>query len=188
MDLFTYMEDDIYQMAITHSKENPFKKYLEFLRELGELTDEEEQFYQGIGREFIVMLENTNMSKVYKMPVLMAFYNHGNIRMEVSEEELLVSWKAFFSTGTNWKDLETGITYERYLAIPDRTHKKKILQMPVHFLQESGKGFFVKKDGVSLALREDLRPIRKDPVLAEQMKDVIDYRVMDYYRRRYHRN
>lgn len=188
MDLFTYMEDDIYQMTITHSKENPFKKYLAFLRELGELTDEEEQFYQGIGREFIVMLENTNMSKVYKMPVLMAFYNHGNIRMEVSEEELLVSWKAFFSTGTNWKDLETGITYERYLAIPDRTHKKKILQMPVHFLQESGKGFFVKKDGVSLALREDLRPIRKDPVLAEQMKDVIDYRVMDYYRRRYHRN
>lgn len=188
MDLFTYMEDDIYQMAITHSKENPFKKYLEFLRELGELTDEEEQFYQGIGREFIVMLENTNMSKVYKMPVLMAFYNLGSIRMEVSEEELLASWKAFFSTGTNWKDLETGITYERYLAIPDRTHKKKILQMPVHFLQKSGKGFFVKKDGVSFALREDLHPIRKDPVLAEQMKDVIDYRVMDYYRRRYHRN
>ncbi len=23
------------------------------------------------------------MSKVYKMPVLMAFYNHGNVRMEV---------------------------------------------------------------------------------------------------------
>ena len=33
------------------------------------------------------------MSKVYKMPVLMAFYNHGNVRMEVSEVELLASWK-----------------------------------------------------------------------------------------------
>ena len=41
------------------------------------------------------------MSKVYKMPVLMAFYNHGNVRMEVTETELLESWKEFFSIGTN---------------------------------------------------------------------------------------
>ena len=34
-------------------------------------------FSQGIGKDFINLLENTNMSKVYKMPVLMAFYNHG---------------------------------------------------------------------------------------------------------------
>ena len=47
--------------------------------------------------------EKISMSKVYKMPVLMAFYNHGNILMEVSEEQLLSSWKEFFSTGTNWK-------------------------------------------------------------------------------------
>ena len=55
------------------------------------------------------------MSKVYKMPVLMAFYNHGNVRMEVTETELLESWKEFFSIGTNWKDLDKGITYEEYL-------------------------------------------------------------------------
>ena len=71
--------------------------------------------------------------------------NHGDVRMEVTEEDLLANWKAFFSTGTNWKDLETGITYERYCNISEKDHVKKILQMPVHFLQESGKGFFVKR-------------------------------------------
>lgn len=50
-------------------------------------------------------MENTNMTKGYKMPVLMAFYNHGDVRMTVFEEQLLVSQKGFFSTGTNWKDL-----------------------------------------------------------------------------------
>ena len=45
-------------------------------------------FFQGIGKEFIKLLENTNMTKVYKMPVLMAFYNHGDVRMEVTETEL----------------------------------------------------------------------------------------------------
>ena len=185
MDLFTYMDDDIYRVAITHSKDNPFKRYLDFRKELGELTEEENLLYSGTGREFINLIENTNMSKVYKMPVLMAFYNHGNIRSQVSEEELLDSWKEFFSTGTNWKDLDTGITYEKYCSISDKEHIKKILQMPVHFLQESGKGFFVKKEGTALALKEDLTDVILQPAFGEQMKDVIEYRAMDYYRRRY---
>lgn len=185
MDLFTYMDDDIYRVAIAHSKDNPFKRYLDFRNELGELTEEENLLYSGIGREFINLIENTNMSKVYKMPVLMAFYNHGNIRSQVSEEELLDSWKEFFSTGTNWKDLDTGITYEKYCSISDKEHIKKILQMPVHFLQESGKGFFVKKEGTALALKEDLADVILQPAFGEQMKDVIEYRAMDYYRRRY---
>ena len=185
MDLFTYMDDDVYQMAVTHSNENPFKKYLNYLEELDELTDEQKRFSQGIGKDFINLLENTNMSKVYKMPVLMAFYNHGNVRMEVSEAELLASWKEFFSTGTNWKDLDTGITYEEYCKISDKEHIKKIIQMPVKFLLKSGGGFFVKKEGVVLALRDEMGEMVKNPVLAEQMKDVIEYRAMDYYRRRY---
>ena len=185
MDLFTYMDDDIYRVAITHTKDNPFKRYLDFRKELGELSEGENILYSGIGREFINLIENTNMSKVYKMPVLMAFYNHGNIRSQVSEEELLDSWKEFFSTGTNWKDLDTGITYEKYCSISDKEHIKKMLQMPVHFLQESGKGFFVKKEGTALALKEDLTDVILQPAFGEQMKDVIEYRAMDYYRRRY---
>ena len=185
MDLFTYMDDDVYQMAVTHSNENPFKKYLNYLEELDELTDEQKRFSQGIGKDFINLLENTNMSKVYKMPVLMAFYNHGNVRMEVSEAELLASWKEFFSTGANWKDLEKEITYEEYRKISDKNHIQKIMKMPVHFLLKSGEEFFVKKDGAALALRDEMDEIVKEPMLAEQMEDVIEYRAMDYYRRRY---
>lgn len=185
MDLFTYMDDGIYETAIAHSKDNPFKRYLEFLKELDELNQDEEVFCKGIGKEFISLLENTSMSKVYKMPVLMAFYNHGNILMEVSEAQLLSSWKEFFSTGTNWKDLDKNMTIQKYNDISDKEHLKKILSMPVHFLLESGKGFFVKKDGAAIGLREELRPLIDNPVMVCQMKDVIDYRAMDYYQRRY---
>ena len=185
LDLFTYMDDNIYETAITHSKDNPFKRYLEFLNDLGELSQIEVEFYKGIGREFISLLENTNMSKVYKMPVLMAFYNNSNVLMEVSEKQLLSSWKEFFSTGTNWKDLDKNMTLQKYKDISDKDHLKKILAMPVHFLLESGKGFFVKNDDVALGLREELRPLIDNPVMIRQMKDVIDYRTMDYYQRRY---
>ncbi len=185
LDLFTYMDDNIYESAITHSKDNPFKRYLEFLNDLGELSQIEEEFYKGVGREFISLLENTNMSKVYKMPVLMAFYNNSNVLMEVSEKQLLSSWKEFFSTGTNWKDLDKNMTLQKYNDISDKEHLKKILTMPVHFLLESGKGFFVKNDDVILGLREELRPLIDNPVMIQQMKDVIDYRTMDYCKRRY---
>ena len=47
MDLFTYMDDDVYQMAVTHSNENPFKKYLNYLEELDELTDEQKKMLPG---------------------------------------------------------------------------------------------------------------------------------------------
>ena len=185
MDLFTYMDDEVYQMAIGHAADNPFKRYLDFLYDMNELTIEEETLHGGIGREFISLIENTNMSKVYKMPVLMAFYNHGNVRMPVTEEDLLISWKEFFNTGTNWKDLDKGITYHDFLAISDKEHVKKIMQMPVHFLLKSGNGFFVEKAGAALALRDDLQEIIADPAFVEHMKDAIEYRSMNYYQRRY---
>ena len=105
--------------------------------------------------------------------------------MAVTEEELLSCWKDFFGNGTNWKDLDKNITYEKYKAISDKEHIRKIMQMPVHFLQESGKGFFVKKDGYALALREELGSVIDDPAFVEQVRDVIEYRTMDYYQRRY---
>ncbi|MDD7147610.1 MAG: hypothetical protein PUH86_04685 [Lachnospiraceae bacterium] len=178
------MGDDIYRMAISHAKDNPFKDYLGFLQEMGELTEAEQLLCEGLGREFVHLLETTNMSKVYKMPVLMAFYNHGNVHMAVSEEELLVTWKEFFSTGTNRKDIEREITYEEYQKIPDKGHRKKILQMSVHFLMESGKGFFVQKDGYALVLMDELGEVVKFPAFSEHMGDVIAYRTMDYYQRR----
>ena len=185
MDLFTYMDAEIYQMAVTHTKENPLKHYMEYLADLHELTAAEESFSRGIGREFIHLIETTSMSKVYKMPVLYAFYNDGNIRMEVTEAQLLESWKKFFGTGTNWKDLPGIKTYSDYKAVSDREHVQKILGMPVHFLLQSGKGFFVEKDGFALALRAELQGVITDPCFAREMGDVIEYRAMDYYQRRY---
>ena len=185
MELFTYMDDDVYQAIITRAKENPFKHYLDYQKEMGDLSADLEQVYNGIGNELISLIENTDMSKVYKMPVLMAFYNHGNVRMHVTEEQLLVSWKEFFSTGKNWRDLEKDITRERYCAITDKEHIRKIMNMPVHFLLESGKGFFVKEEGYALALRKEFESVISLPGFSEQMKDAIDYRVMNYYQRRY---
>lgn len=185
MELFTYMEDEIYQLCLRNAKENPFRRYLDYLHELGELSAAEEAVYGGIGREFLNFLETTDMQKVYKMPVLYSFYNDGNIRMAVTEEEVLQAWKAFFSEGTNWKDLDRDITYRQFQKITDRQHLSNVRRNPIHYLKASGKGFFVDREGYAIALRKELEPVIGEPVISAQMKDIIEYRTMEYYRKRY---
>ena len=46
----------------------------------------------------------------------------------------------------------------------------------------------VAKEGYALAIRDDLAEIVKSQAFAQHMGDIIDYRTMDYYQRRYHGN
>ena len=185
LELFTYMEDEVYSRALEHAKDNPFRHYLDFLQEMGALTAEEETLCRSAAREFLTLLETTNMSRVYKMPVLEAFLGSGYVRSEVTEKQLLSAWKSFFSRGTNWKDLDRSLSYEGYCAISDKAHLGKILQMPVHFLLASGKGFFLPGEHGPLALRPDLEEFTRLPAFLAHMQDIIAYREMDYYQRRY---
>lgn len=187
MDLFTYMEDEVYRYCIKHTKENPFRHYLEYLHGLGELSEIENELYAGIGKEFLTLIETTDMTKIYKMPVLYSFYNCGNVLLEVTEEQVLACWKDFFDRNKNWRDFSEGITYEEYKSMTDKQHLSKAKTMPIKFLKASGKGFFIDKEGFALAIREDLRAVVKNPAFCEHMNDILEYRTMDYYRRRYER-
>lgn len=185
VELFTYMEDSIYQYCIKHTKENPFRRYLEFLKELKELSKAEEELYQSIGREFLTVIETTDMQKIYKIPILYSFYHNGKIRMEVTEEEVLAAWKQFFDKGTNWKDFSKDITYQDYKEMTDKQHLNKAKSMPIKFLKASGKGFFIEKEGYAIAIREELKKVVKKQEFCKQMKDILEYRTIEYYRRRY---
>ncbi len=125
------------------------------------------------------------MSKVYKMPILYSFYNNGKIRLEVTEDEVLVCWKEFFDRNKNWRDFSEHITYEEYKRMSDKQHLAKAKTMPIKFLKASGRGFFVEKEGYALAIKEDLRQVIESEAFCVHMKDILEYRTVEYYRRRY---
>ncbi len=185
MELFTYMDDDVYECCMSHPKENPFKRYLAYLQEMNELSADEKKLCEGIGKEFLSVMETTDMQKVYKMPILYSFYNHGDIRMEVTDDDVLNAWKEFFDTGTNWKDFPQITSYEEYQGMTDRQHLSKAKTMPIRFLKESGKGFFIDKEGYALAIRDEVGECIQNEAFGAHMKDILEYRTMEYYRRRY---
>lgn len=178
-------KDQYNKKVMKNAKDNPFRQYMDFLYGLHELSADEEAVYHSIGREFLSLIETTDMQKVYKMPILYSFYNHGEIRLAVTEDEVLESWKEFFNIGTNWKDLMTNVSYAEYQRITDKQHLSKAKSMPIKFLKASGKGFFIEKEGYALAIREELAEIMRSEAFKRQMKDILDYRTMEYYRRRY---
>ena len=45
--------------------------------------------------------------------------------------------------------------------------------------------FFIDKDGYALGIRDELADVIKVDAFKKQMKDIIEYRTMEYYRRRY---
>lgn len=185
MEFFTYMDDTIYQYCMGHAKENPFYGYLDFLNKMNELSEDEKLIYSGIGREFLTLIETTEMQKVYKMPILYSFYNDGNIRLAVKEEEVLETWKKFFDEGTNWKDFAQDLSYEEYKAIPDKKHLQKAKTMPIKYLKKSGNGFFTEKEGYAIAISDKMKDVIENETFKVHMKDILEYRTMEYYRRRY---
>ncbi len=214
MELFTRMDDSIYQLCRRSPKDNPFRNYLGFLHNVGDLTEEEEALYMGQTGEFLRFLEATSMSRSYKMPVLLAFWNGGDVRTEVTEDQLLEAWKEFFDNGTNWKDLPKVKSIEDYRKLTDRYHLSHVLKNPVHFLSTGpGRLYFCTNDNgkldnraeeqmegktesrkegktedkspIAIALVSSLRKAAKTKAFADQMKDIIDYRTMEYYRSRY---
>ncbi len=125
------------------------------------------------------------MTKIYKMPILYTFYNQGNVLLEVTEDQVLACWKDFFDRNKNWRDFSEGITFDEYKCMTDKRHLAKAKTMPIKFLKASGKGFFIEKEGFALAIREDLKPVIKSSAFRNHMSDILAYRTMDYYRRRY---
>lgn len=184
MDLFTWMEDEVFQLC-AGMKNSPFKHYLRYLDSLGELGERELAIFRGIGNEFLELLETTQMSKSYKMPVLLAFYNGGDIKMAIDEEDIYRSYMAFYRSANNWKDLEKDKGTSDFKSWDKKRCVSEAVKNPVHFLLQSGNGFFVKEEGAVLALNPQLQEAIALPGFAEQMRDVIDFRTMDYYRKRY---
>lgn len=185
MELFTYMDVEIYNLCLSNSKENPFRDYLGYLEKESLLTEEEKSIHNSIAGDFLIELERTSMTRSYKMPVLYSFIENDSIQQAVTEKQLLRKWKDFFSKNKNWKDLPKVESYQDYLKITDKAHLDNIKRNPVNFLKQSAPDFFVSNDSALIALSNKLTPFLANPVFIEQVKDIIDYRTIHYYSKKY---
>lgn len=189
IELFNRMDREVYKMCLSNSKINPFNDYLAFLNGQQCLTSDESRIYSSAGRELVAWVEKTNMTKVYKMPVLMSLLHGGEVKAAVKMNDVLKSWKSFFAANRNWRDLPSIGSYQEFLQLSDNWHIKKILEMPIKYLQNSQATGIIKLVGGSedilLEFEDRIKTILALPGLYEQLYDVLTYRVQYYYWQRY---
>ena len=184
VELFTYIDDEVYQ-NIRSKAMNPFSNYLEYIKENDKLTHDEEILYNSRGREFINMIETTSMSKTYKMPVLLSFYNYGDVKMEISEDDIYKSFYNFYRKGSNKVDMLKDKGTREF----ENWDKKKYVSLannnPIKFLLKTHGEFFKEKEQCLIALQDDLKDIISNEAFKKHMKDSIDLRVESYYKNRF---
>lgn len=186
VELFTYMDDEVYQNIKSKNKSmDPFKNYLEYIKDNDELSCDEEIVYNSRGREFINMIETTSMSKTYKMSVLLAFYNDGDIKMEISEDDIYKSFYEFYRRGSNKVDMLKDKSTSDFMNWDKKKYISLAKNNPIKFLIKTHSDFFKEKDGCLMALYDDLKDIIGNEAFKKHMKDAIDLRVETYYKNRF---
>ena len=84
--------------------------------------------------DFLEINRADKYAEVYKMPVLSAFCEAdggsvNGLKMAVTESDVLRSWKKFYQTGTNWKDVNKCKTKADFENMTDKDHLQNITKI-----------------------------------------------------------
>jgi superfamily II DNA or RNA helicase len=152
----------------------PHQGYLRFLADLGELSPEEESWLDTEVEEFLIDLETTSMTKLYKIPTIGAFIKEGRLKGAVSSVELGRAMQRYYEDPRFHKDMQDKSSrgfqtwsLEKWVSLAERN--------PIHFLDKSSA--FFEFDQINKMLR--LAPIvveNQSPGLVEHVQDILRYR------------
>ena len=124
------------------------------------------------------------MSKTYKIPVLLAFYNNGKMKLEINDDDLYRSFKEFYSKGSNEVDMLKDKSTSKFKTWQQKEYVSLARKNPVHFLCKSSSEFFtIEEDKV--CLNKGLEEFLNNHTFINNVKDAIDFRVKEYYKARF---
>ena len=122
--------------------------------------------------DFINTIKNTSMSKSYKIPLLWAFYNNGNIKLKIDEDEIYNSFKKFYSNKENAKDLQGQKSTQGYENWGKKEYVKLAKDNPIKYLADKTSQYFYKEDD-KFCLSENLQQYIHQNEFIEAFKDAI---------------
>ena len=182
-ELFTYMDETIYLNLKSKAKINPFKNYLNFLKNQNDLSDEEIAWLDTPAANFINMIEKTAMSKTYKLPTILAFIKNERLELKINDEDLYESFKNFYSHGSNAVDLLRDKNSQTFKEWGKAEYVKLARKNPVHFLCQSESEFF-SSDDEFMYLTNSLAPYQENLLFIQHIKDAIGLRKQEFYKNR----
>ncbi|WWU76762.1 DEAD/DEAH box helicase family protein [Clostridium baratii] len=178
------IDNDFYlEIRKKDRKSNPLKDYLAYLKDINEISCEEEKLLNTVSYDFINYIETTEMSKTYKMPILLAFYNKGDFKLRINEDDIYKSMKEFYENPSNGQDLLASKSTKDYKNWDKSKYIKKAKEMPLKALMNTGSEFF-KMDEDEFVLTDKLKDFINNESFKKNVLDAINMRVIEFYKNR----
>lgn len=174
---------DIYKGSDIPIREYLREGWLRFLESVGDLEPEEESWLGTPAEDFLIEVERTHFTKAYKIPTIKTFLREGTIVPKVRLQEIAGEMMAFYRDNpVHQKDLRDGSNKNwREWGIKEFARLAKV--NPVRYLS---KGRFFHYDEVNkvMYLNPEVEPFLS-PQLAAHVEDILEFRRIDYFRRRF---
>lgn len=177
MDTYTFGEIPVHMYIKT------FKSWYNFQKEMGVLSEEQKNYSQKLV-DFLSFLETTSMTKSYKMPLFLSLFE--KLEKSQSLEEIGRYFRKFYQSEEHRKDLNNKkhIEWEKW---SDKKFEKLAEDNPIKYLTEKGKNieFFTYEDKV-FSLNDKLYDeIKRSEEILQEIRERIEYRVVNYFSRKY---
>lgn len=183
LPMYTYLDGGVYSAIRAKKDLNIFRDYISFLNKIGELSVDEKALVGTKAHEFLKEIESTSMSKLYKMPLLLAFYNNGKMKLEINEDDIYESFKKFYSHGSNAIDMLKDKKTRNYKDWSKKEYVSLARRNPMYFFMRSSSDFFYEADN-KFFLTPELEEFIKNPAFIRHFKDIIEYRIRRFYKER----
>ena len=185
VELFTYMDEEVYALTRKSGKDNNiFANYFNFLEEANSLSDEEAGLKGTIAECFINMIETTSMSKTYKLPILLAFYCQGNIKLKIDEEDIYIAMRDFYGKGSNGVDMLKDKSTKDYKIWDKKKYVSLAKNNPIKAFTKTHGDFF-RSEGKEVFLNKELGEFLDNEAFIKNVKDAIEFRNKQYYKTRF---
>jgi len=159
--------------------------WLGFLKQVDELTAEEEVWFDNEVKEFLGEIESTRMVKSYKIPTLLCFVEGDAWIMNVSVERLQEVWADYYHKPIHAKDMLRDKSTKKWREWEKDELSKLAIKMPVKFLAKS-QFFHYDEINKIFSIEESLKAYLT-PELAKHFHDVLTWRSLQYFAKRYGR-
>ena len=193
-DFFTWLDEEKYRIIKSNSKLNPFKDYLLYIKDW-EQEFIEDDFFATNEYKFINFIENTSMSQLYKLPVLLSFIDNDKILNTVNKDRLIKTFKEFYKNNRNRLDLTRNKHTVNTDSFTDEKWWRIIRDNPIKFLCYTNSDIF-EFDGKQLRIKLDFNWCNKTnnnnqnrtTWFINQIKDAIAFRRSDFLNSRLEKN
>lgn len=178
MDIYTFAEIPV------HTYIQKYKTWFSFLEEIFELNEDEKSFSER-AREFLQLLEKTSMTKSYKIPLLLCLFKN-DIKKYVTLEEIGKFYKIFYNDELHGKDLYNK-KHKNWREWEEKSFSILAKENPIHFFTKDGKNkeFFSFEDEKFILNETLYNEIKENRGLLESILDRLEYRNINYFRRKY---